>query len=148
MSTEQLQAALAGEHAAVYAYGVVGAWTSGGDRDAATAAFDVHRARRDRITALLTDIGEDPVGPAGGYLLPVAVDGPETARALAATVESAASAVYADVVLAADGDADLRTTAARWQVDAAVRAALWSATTVAFPGAPELAAPLPSPSRS
>ena len=136
MSTEQLQAALAGEHAAIYAYGVVGAWSADGDRDTATAAFDVHRARRDRIIALLTDGGEDPVAPAGGYLLPVSVNGPETARALAATVESNASAVYADVVLAAD--ADLRTEAARWQVDAAVRAALWSATTVAFPGAPEL----------
>ena len=96
----------------------------------------MHRARRDRITALLTDAGQDPVGPAGGYLLPVTVNGPETARALAATVESSASAVYADVVLAAA--ADLRTEAARWQVDAAVRAALWSSTTVAFPGAPEL----------
>jgi len=60
---------------------------------------------------------------------------PAQAKALAARIELAAAATYADVVAASDGAA--RGIPASWLSDAAVRAAGWSGTAAVFPGLPE-----------
>jgi hypothetical protein len=138
------QKVLAGEHAAVYAYGVVAARTSGAMRTLAAAAYDAHRARRSRLETLLRDAGTQPVTSEPAYDLGALVTTEAIARALAARVENGVAATCADLVLAASGD--LRVEAARWQTDAAVRAAGWSGTTLAFPGLGERSATSASPS--
>jgi Domain of unknown function (DUF4439) len=134
--TDALQAALAGEHAAVYAYGVVGARLEGRpDERAAQSGYDAHRQRRSTITRLLVDSGATPTPAAAAYDLGGTVATPAAARTLAALVETRVAATYADVV--ASADAGLRSTAALWVADAAVRATSWSGTPPTFPGLPE-----------
>jgi hypothetical protein len=130
---DALQNVLAGEHAAVYGYGVVGARLVGqADEHSAVSGYDTHRARRAAVTALITAAGAQPTPAAVGYELGGAVTNAVQARALAARIEQGAAQTYADLVAAAT--ATLRTAAAGWLVDAAVRAAGWSGHADAFPG--------------
>src|SRR5437899_2400678 len=138
------QKVLAGEHAAVYVYAVVAARMSGTVRTLAAAAYDAHRARRSRLETLLRDAGAEPVAAEPAYDLGALVTTEAIAKALAARVENGVAATCADLVLTANGD--LRVEAARWQLDAAVRAAGWSGTTLAFPGLGERAVASASPS--
>ena len=135
---EALQAALAGEHAAVYAYGVVGARLQGHpDERAAVAAYNTHRQRRSTLTRLVAGTGAQPTAAAVAYDLGGPVATAPAARRLAGLVETRVAATYADVVGAADGA--VRRAAAGWLADAAVRAASWSGRPAAFPGLPERA---------
>ena len=74
IQVEAMQKTLADEHAALYLYGVLGAHTSASAEPALYAAVDAayvaHRARRDRLTALLTDAGKEPVASEPGYRIP------------------------------------------------------------------------------
>lgn len=135
---DSLQAVLAGEHAAVYAYGVVGGILHGQPDDlAARSTYDLHRLRRDRVTALLVASGSTPVGTAAAYDLDGPVRTPRQARALAARVEDALIGPYADLVgQAEDG---LRATAAAWCSESATRSIGWGGAPTAFPGLPERA---------
>ena len=130
---DALQVVLAGEHAAVYGYGVVGARLVGQpDERAAVAAYDAHRARRAAVTGLVNKAGGQPAPAAVAYALAGPVTTPTQARALAARIEQGAAAGYADLVAAAPpGD---RTPPAAWLADAAVRAAAWSGQVETFPG--------------
>ena len=69
-----LQTTLAGEHASLYVYGALGAQTSQSGAPtlfaALTDAYDAHRARRDQLTALLTDQGAAAVAAEPAYELP------------------------------------------------------------------------------
>jgi Domain of unknown function (DUF4439) len=135
---DALQGVLAGEHAAVYAYGIVGAHLEGhADRDAARAAYALHLARRDHVAAVILTAGAVPVGALVGY----DVGGPLTshvaARALAARVEAATAGPYADLVTATTGAE--RGSASGWLVDAAVRSVRWGGKASAFPGLAERA---------
>jgi hypothetical protein len=62
---EAQQATLAGEHAAVYLFGVFGAQASQSRQPVLYArlldAFRVHRRRRDQLTATIAASGADPV---------------------------------------------------------------------------------------
>ena len=132
-----LQAALAGEHACVYAYGVAGSRLSGSARESARAGLAAHRARRDALAARLSAAGAVPTPAAAAYDLPVTVTGADSARALAGLVEDRLALVWSDVVgaaVAAPDDALAALAAAAVQ-EAAVRAARWTGSTSAFPGA-------------
>ena len=134
--TDALQAVLAGEHAAVYAFGVVGGRLQGSpDESDAKAAYSRHLARRDRVTAELLAAGATPVSSAAAYALGGPVTTPSAARALAATVELGLCGPYADLVAVAEKDE--RETAADWCADAAVRSVGWGGDPVAFPGLAE-----------
>ncbi|MEU2061345.1 ferritin-like domain-containing protein [Streptomyces sp. NPDC013455] len=127
-----LQAALAAEHAAVYAYGVVGGRVGERRRAEARAAYDAHRARRDALVRAVRDLGGTPVAASAAYALPFPVqDGPTAAR-LAARLEERVAGVYSDLVRAATGAR--RADAAGALREAAVRAVRWSGESVAFPG--------------
>lgn len=130
---EMLQAALAGEHAAIYGYGVVGSHLDENDQARARAAYDSHRARRGALDAILRERGVEPVAAQPVYGLPFPVTDGDSARQLAGLLEDRLAAVYADLVLAADTN-ELRENAARWLTEVAVRASSWTGTTVAFPG--------------
>jgi hypothetical protein len=157
--TEQqaLDDALAAEHAAVYAYGVVAAFAPAQRGEAVAAATAAHAARRDAATDALTTDGATAVPSATGYALPVTVTDGVTALQLAATVEDATAQAWRAVLERSDPAAersgptvpvpaevplDLRTTAVAALTDCAVRAAGWRVAlgsvpaTRAFPGQP------------
>ena len=130
-----VQRALAAEHAAVYAYGVAGAFLSGPAQREARAAQAGHLARRDRLAARVAAAGAVPVAPAPVYDLPGPVTEPASARALVTVVEERLAAVWADVV--AVPGVQLRELAALALQETAIRAASWRGASVAFPGLPE-----------
>jgi hypothetical protein len=132
-----LQQALAAEHAAVYAYGVVGARLPVSRRAGARSALDAHQARRDALVALVSAAGAEAVAAEPGYALPRPVRTASDAETLAVLVEERVAATYADVVASADGQ--IRRLAATALREAAVRAALWRDASVPFPGLPERA---------
>ncbi len=71
---DALQAALAGEHAATYCYGVIGARTSLSAQPGLYATvldgFRVHRKRRDQLTAMITARGAVAVAAEVDYEVP------------------------------------------------------------------------------
>ena len=101
--TEALDAALAAEHAAVWGYGVVGTTLPEQGRPLATAAENAHRDARDRLVALLSEQGADPVGPEGAYEVPFPVLSEADAAALAVTLEDGVAAAWVRVLAAAAG---------------------------------------------
>ncbi|MCC5575100.1 ferritin-like domain-containing protein [Microtetraspora sp. AC03309] len=125
---------LSAEHAAVYAYGVVGARTKGALRTRATAGFDAHRARRDRLRALIVQRGGTPPEPAPTYPLPFEVKDQSDAVRLATLIEERVVTAYLE--LAADEDASLRRLAAQAMQEGATRAYGWHPAVGAFPGMP------------
>lgn len=137
--TADLQAVLAGEHAAVYAHGVVGARLRGAEEAAALVALATHRARRDRLQALVAAGGAVPVAAQPAYPLPFPVPDRTAALLLAALVEDRLAALYVALV-AADADRALRSWAAATLQRVAADATRWRLAgrlprpTVAFPG--------------
>lgn len=142
---EAAQAALAGEHACIYGYGVVGAYLPD-DGEPAHQALAAHRARRDALAGLLRAAGADPVAAASTYALPSPVTDEASARALAALMEERLSALYADLVVA--GSPELRRLAAQGVVAAATQVARWAGTVTAFPGLDDRLTPTPAPTPS
>ncbi|MGI8699458.1 MAG: ferritin-like domain-containing protein [Mycobacteriales bacterium] len=136
-----LQAWLAGEHAAIYGYGVVGGRLPRPLRAAVVTARDAHRARRDGLQGLLAARGVDPVAAAPAYDLPQPARTPAEALRLAAGIEERLARASYAVVAAAD-TGDLRRLAAGALQEQAVRASGWrsaagtSPATTAFPGRP------------
>jgi hypothetical protein len=133
--TRALQEVLAAEHAVVFGYGVAGARLRGAARRRAQRAYDGHRARRDELARLVADRGAQPVAAAATYELPAPVATAGDARVLATLLEERLAAVWADAVLALEGD--LRDLGVAGLRDAAVAAALWRGGSVPFPGLAE-----------
>lgn len=118
-----LQATLAGEHAALFVVGYLGAQTSqsaspdlyGALRD----SYETHRARRDDVEGLVRDAGGVPVAAAASYELPeVQLDDPAALAAAALAVEQACGATYGFLVASVTGEQR------RWAVDAVLDSAL------------------------
>ncbi|WP_157253523.1 ferritin-like domain-containing protein [Nonomuraea typhae] len=141
---ERLRKALSAEHAAVYAYGLIGARTTGSLRTRATAAFDAHRARRDQLRGLITARQGTPAEPEASYALPVTPGNPTEAVRLAVHVEQAIIVTYLE--LAACDDGALRRYAALAMQEAATRCYGFRPSVTAFPGMPAAVKPSPSPS--
>jgi hypothetical protein len=137
---EALGAALAGEHAAIYGYGVVGAHLTGGLLTQGRQAEAVHRNRRDTLLEALSAAGATPPAADPVYALPFPVTDQASAVRLAGQIEERTGALWRAVLPA--GSADQRRTALDALTDAALRAARWRRAagqqpgTVALPGAP------------
>ncbi len=139
---DALQAALAAEHAAVWVYGLAGAFVPdalAGQLDEAAAA---HQARRDATERTLIDAGARPVPAEPGYLTPEPVTDAASALRLVITAETDAAATWRSVVERSPAELGLREAALDALTQAAVRATRWRATagitplTVPFPGTP------------
>jgi len=130
----ELQRALAAEHAAVYGYGVAGAYSSGAALAQARAGWLAHQVARDTLEAMLTGRGATPVAASPAYKLPFAVTGAASAQRLAATLEEGVTRAYLGVV--AVNDAALRAFGATAMQASANRSVAWRGSTVAFPGMP------------
>jgi len=133
-----LQGALAAENAAVYGYGVVGAYLSGADRAAAMKDWMLHQDARNTVSAMIMKLGAAPEPASAAYELPFPVDEAASARRLAATIENGVTRAYLAVV--AVTDPALRAFGALAMQGPAERAAAWSGTTAAFPGMPSASA--------
>ncbi len=132
--TRVLQAVLTAEHAAVYGYGVVGANLNGSARAAATTDWLAHQELRDTLEAMLRARGSQPAAAAAAYQLPIPVRTAHQAAALAAILEDRITAAYLGLV--ALSSPSLREFGAAQVRAAALRAAAWRGSTVAFPGLP------------
>ncbi|HEU0086367.1 MAG TPA: ferritin-like domain-containing protein [Pseudonocardiaceae bacterium] len=139
---DALQAALAAEHTAVWAYGLAGAFMPDKLAGQLAEAAAAHRMCRDGAEALLIAAGAPPVPAEPGYLTPEPVTNSASALRLAVIVETDAAAAWRSVIERSPAQAELRRAALDALTGAAVRAARWRATagriplTVPFPGAP------------
>ena len=122
MSTadERLVAALKAEHAAIFAYGVLGARLDQATIGFATQAEAAHRARRDALVLLLTGRKVTPPVAAPAYVLPAPVTDKASALALAIDIEQRAAAIWREAL--PDTTGDDRKLALDALVDCAVRA--------------------------
>ena len=127
-----LQAALTAENTAVYGYGVAGAHLTGARRAAAVRYWVAHENARDTLTAMLTAHGGQPAAAAAAYALPFSVRSAPAAVSLAAVLEDRVAAVYLGLV--ALSEPSLRAFGAAGVRTAALRAAAWRGSTLAFPG--------------
>jgi hypothetical protein len=136
-----ISAALAAEQAAIYGYGVVGAHLTGTQQATATRYWIAHQATADKLGALLRAAGVAAPPAAVAYQLPHAVSTAAQATALAVTLENRVLSAYLGLV--ALDEKSVRLLGAREVRAAALRAAAWRGSTVAFPGLPAsaLAAP-------
>ena len=129
---EALQATLAGEHAAVYLHGVVGARVSASAEpqlwQRVRDAYEVHRERRDNLTAMVRAADAEPVAAEVSYDLPTPARTPAQLAAAARTVEERCAAVYADMVGSTAG------ANRQWALDALEDA---SVRLLGFGGSPE-----------
>lgn len=138
---QALTDALAAEHAAVYAYGVVAAYAAA-DRERTIAEYSAaHRARRDATADALRAAGVPAPASAAAYNSPFPVTDANSANRLAATVESDTAVAWRSVVERADSP-DTRRAALDALTDCALRLTTWQAAlganppTAAFPGQP------------
>ncbi|MGW3349047.1 ferritin-like domain-containing protein [Nonomuraea rubra] len=143
---EKLRKTLAAEHAALFAYGLLAARTSGTVRRRMSEAFESHRAHRDQLRALITARGGRPAEPDASYALPFFPSNATLAVKLAVQLENGVAAAYLELVSA--GDAKLREHAARAMQEAVKRSYTFRPDPPsAFPGMPAaVASPPPSPS--
>jgi hypothetical protein len=120
--------ALAGEHAAIYGYGILGPHLTGTALALAQQSELAHRDLRDQLIEALSS----PPAAESFYTLPFAVTTPATAVALAAAIEERCTALWRDVVVAAD----IATRPAQLTAFTAValRAAAWRRAGGAVPG--------------
>jgi hypothetical protein len=139
---EALQEALAAEHAAMWVYGVAGAFVPDGLAGRLDEATTEHQARRDATERVLISAGVPPVPAEPGYLTPEPVTDAASALRLVITAENDAAAAWRSVVECSPADPNLRGSALEALTAAAVRASRWRAAagttpvTVPFPGAP------------
>jgi len=137
---ERLGAALRAEHAAIFAYGTVGARLAAGSVDLAVQAEAAHRARRDALVLRLAGTGTPPAVAEPAYALPHPVTDQASALRLAVGVEERTAAIWQAAL--PDTDGEDRRLALDALVDCAVRAvrlrqaAGVAAPTVPFPGQP------------
>ncbi|WP_138999059.1 ferritin-like domain-containing protein [Rhodococcus zopfii] len=129
------------EHAAVFGYGVVAAFSNparGGEVSADTAA---HRARRDATIDALTAANVTPPVAAPGYTVPFPVTDPISAAQLAVQIETDVAVAWRSVVERATAEST-RGAAIEALTESALRGARWRVNlgvappTVALPGQP------------
>lgn len=137
---DALQLALAAEHAAVWAYGLAGAFLTEKLAGKFAEATATHRARRDATEQMLIEARTPPVPAEPGYRIPEPVNDAASALRLAITAENDAAAAWRSVIESSPVEPELRRAALDGLTGAAVQAARWRATadipprTVAFPG--------------
>lgn len=138
---EALQTALAAEHAAVHVFGVLGGRTSQSGSPAlfaaVSAAHEAHRARRDRLTAGLTDLDASPVAAEAAYAVPGRLETDQQIARTALMTEQSCAVTYAWLV--AQASEDWRRWAITALIETAVRELAFGGEPEPFPGADDLA---------
>ena len=137
MQVGAMQETLANEHAALYLYGVLGAHTSASRSPslyaAVDAAYSAHRERRDRLTAMIEDAGEDPVASEPGYAIPSRLGTDQQVAAEGLRLERGSAARY--LWLVENSTDDLRSMGVSALRNTAVRELSLRGSPEIFPGA-------------
>ena len=139
--TDALQQALAAEHAAIWAYGLAGAFLPAASDPALTKGSEAHTARRDATSTLVKNAGATPRSAEPGYTTPQPLTNQSSAFVLLVAAESDVVSSWRSV-LEHTSDAAIRKTALDALTDAAVRAMSWrqaggqTPATPALPGQP------------
>ncbi|MFD4295540.1 ferritin-like domain-containing protein [Rhodococcus sp. NPDC058505] len=133
--------ALRAEHAAVFAYGIVAAYSNPTRAAQVAADTAAHRARRDATIDALSAANVDAPGAEPGYTIPFPVADPTAAIQLAVQIEADTATAWRSVIERAQSE-PVRAAAVDALTESALRAASWRAVlgvnppTVAFPGQP------------
>ena len=139
--SEAVQAVLAGQYAAVFAYGRAGGRLRT-DQDIAAAELARHRIARDQLRVWLADDGEQADPPAPAYRLPGPIETDAQARALLASVELRLIPLYTQLVADEPANGPHRTWAIRAIRHSALAAQRWGAAGQAFPWPDGIAPPV------
>ena len=138
---DALQVALAGEHAALYVYGVLGAQTSASRSpqlfEAVSQSYEVHRSRRDHLTGRVRQAGGTPVAAEAAYEIPPRLGSTALVARAALTLERRCAETYAWLV--ANTVDERRRWAIEALTDTAVRELGYRGSPEIFPGADESA---------
>lgn len=133
--------ALNAEYAAIFAYGLVAAFSNQMRSDLVEANTAAHRARRDATIDALTAANIEVPQPDAGYAVPVQVTDPISAARLAAQAEADTAVAWRSVIERSESE-HTREVGVTALSEAAVRGANWRAIlgdappTTAFPGQP------------
>lgn len=119
-----LATALSGEHAAIYAYGLISAHTLPENNQLVSICFSEHRQSREDAIAKLRDRSIAAPIAAAGYKLPFGVDTPAEATKLALQIESDSATAWRGALEQADNAED-RGFAVRMLTGASIRLARW-----------------------
>jgi hypothetical protein len=136
---EALAAAVGVENQTIYGYGLAGAHFAAANRAQALGALDAHRARRDRLVAMLVHLGATSPVEAPAYVPPFPVSDTSSGRQLCAALEDACAGAAWDLVAASGAGSPSRSLAVTWLGEAAVAASTWrgaAAADAAMPGQP------------
>ncbi|GGK27844.1 hypothetical protein GCM10010124_20520 [Pilimelia terevasa] len=137
---QRLAETLAGEHAAIYAYGALGVRLPAAQAAVARRAEAAHRDRRDALLLRLDSDGGNPPAARPAYALPFAVADAAAARRLAVHVEERTAGLWRAALGVTEGPA--RQLALTGLTESALWAARWrrysgqAPSTVVFPGRP------------
>ncbi|WP_410619850.1 ferritin-like domain-containing protein [Amycolatopsis sp. cmx-8-4] len=138
-AVDPLQQALAAEHAAVWVYGLVGAFLPADFGEAEKGGVAEHALRRDLLQTMLAGAGATPVAPEAAYNPKKPVTDTASAALVVATAEADCASAWLAVVNHTD-DAGLRKTALHALVAASRRGTPWRSeagekpAAVAMPG--------------
>jgi Domain of unknown function (DUF4439) len=127
------QQALAGEHAAMWAYAFITP-RAGRRAPLGVPSLVEHRRRRDALVDWLRAHQAEPVIAKPGYALPFQVSSASTAAALARRVEDGCARQWVQVIQAAVGQPALLSIAQHSLTDSAGRRVRWGGVPDALPG--------------
>ena len=133
--------ALQAEYAAIYAYGVIGAFSNPDRSELVAVDAAAHRARRDSTVDALIAASVRAPEPAAGYTIPFPVVDPISAAQLAAQVESDTAVAWRSVIERAQSE-HTRGTGVDALTECALRLGTWrkilgtTPPSVPFPGQP------------
>jgi hypothetical protein len=127
-----LDDALAGEHAAIFGYGALGAHLTGPALALAQQAEAAHRARRDALLVRLSSASPAPPAADLAYTLPFPVTDQSSALKLAVGIEERTGAIWRAALAGVGGDDRRRALDAL--TDCALRAARFRRAAGETPG--------------
>jgi len=124
---------VAGENAAIWAYGFLMAFLGEDEYQAAFKFFNAHRDARDAARLKLRALNQTPPRPEPNYDLPFPVNNDEAARQLAAFLEDRLSGIYAAWVATETNEDQIY--AFEKALETARRYYFWAKEVKSFPGA-------------
>jgi hypothetical protein len=136
-TVDALQQALAAEHAAIWAYGLAGAFLPAGSRTALTKGSEIHTVRRDATITTLKSAGATPEAAEPGYSVPQPLTNQSSAFTLLVSAETDTVSTWRSV-LEHTSEPTVRKTALDALTDAAVRAMSWRQSAGQTPATPPL----------
>jgi type II secretory pathway pseudopilin PulG len=134
---DALQQALAAEHAAIWAYGLAGAFLPPAADPALAKGSAAHTARRDATVELVKKAGATPKSAEPGYTTPQPLTNQSSAFVLLVAAETDVASAWRSV-LEHTTDTTIRKTALDALTDGAVRAMSWRQSAGQTPSTPAL----------